>query len=443
MPQRPKVFRDPIHNLIALHKHGEAVILDLIAAPEFQRLRHIRQLGLSWVSYPGAEHSRFTHALGVFHLARRALNHLRGQIAIDPEDYLATLCAALLHDIGHGPFSHLFEALYPEIDHEAETLRLIEPDSRLGQVLLRHGGRDLQSRVAAILSKKHRPVFLCQLVSSQLDVDRFDYLLRDSHMTGAGYGRYDLEWLLHCLVAAPLETPSGTELVLAVDGLRGLNALEQHLLGRHFMYRHVYFHKTTRSAEMIVKFILRRFSDLAKAGSPPPGAPPALEMLARGEPLPPGALMRLNDNVMIALFQQWAENPGADGVLQDLCRRLLERRLFKTIETDPADSLRVNSERDSLQALVWSGGFDPDYYLILDEARDVAYKDVTWQGREGPYDTVFITGEAGGLRPLTRFPGALAGLMDSPYHIARWCLPGDHGLIERARERLRAPDRLV
>src|SRR5215210_1140775 len=170
----------------------------LIDAPEFQRLRRIKQLGLALYTYQGAEHSRFTHSLGVLHLMTRVLDRLGENFKITPEDRAAARAAALLHDVGHGSFSHVMEHVLG-FHHEAWTVRaVLAEETEINQVL-REFSPALPRRVADIIEGKFQPAFLAQLVSSQLDVDRMDYLLRDSLMTGAKYGIYDLEWIINAL----------------------------------------------------------------------------------------------------------------------------------------------------------------------------------------------------------------------------------------------------
>src|SRR5215210_5028747 len=170
----------------------------LIDAREFQRLRRIKQLGLALYTYQGAEHSRFTHSLGVLHLMTRVLDRLGENFQITPEDRAAARAAALLHDVGHGSFSHVMEKVLG-FHHEAWTVRAVMSDeTEVGQ-LLRSFSPEFPERVASINEGTFQPAALAQLVSSQLDVDRMDYLLRDSLMTGAKYGMYDLEWIINAL----------------------------------------------------------------------------------------------------------------------------------------------------------------------------------------------------------------------------------------------------
>src|SRR5262245_41819347 len=192
-----KIFRDPLYNYIRIDRRADRWLLNLLDTPPMQRLRRIHQLGVSSFTYPGADHSRFCHSLGVLHLMHQALEHLPTddrQVgrARDP-----LLAAALLHDVGHGPFSHVFEPCLG-IDHEVWSCKIVREDGPVNR-LLRGVDPDLPKAVAALIEKKNReyPRWEKHLLDSQLDVDRLDYLRRDSLFTGAGYGNFDWYRLLH------------------------------------------------------------------------------------------------------------------------------------------------------------------------------------------------------------------------------------------------------
>jgi len=241
-----RIYRDPVHNIIRLRtdsSEGE-LMMRLIDTPEFQRLRRIKQLGLGLYTYQGAEHSRFTHSLGAFHLMTRVLDRLSEKHSINEQDHTAARAAALLHDVGHGSFSHVMEKVLG-LHHEKWTVEVVLSEAtEIGQQL-RSYSADLPEKVAAIIEGKFQPAALGQLVSSQLDVDRMDYLLRDSLMTGAKYGIYDLEWIINAL---SIDEQHDRIFVAA----RGLYAVEEYLQARYYMFRQVYFHRTLRSAEAVL-----------------------------------------------------------------------------------------------------------------------------------------------------------------------------------------------
>ncbi|MBE3555406.1 MAG: HD domain-containing protein, partial [Thermicanus sp.] len=263
-----KTFRDPVHNIIQFDKVEERLLLDLIDAPEFQRLHHIKQLGFSFLTYPGAEHTRFSHSLGVVHLMKRFLDKIiretRGEARRYAEELkerrLLALAAALLHDIGHGPFSHALEKT-THLRHEHWTIAIILGNTMIHQILETYRTGFAQE-VADVIQRTHSSRAVVKLLSSQLDVDRMDYLLRDAQMTGAGYGRFDLEWLIHTLRIGEMDG----EVQVGLDREKGLSIAEDFIMARYYMFVHVYLHKTTRSAELMIEKIFERAVELEKKG---------------------------------------------------------------------------------------------------------------------------------------------------------------------------------
>ena len=249
-PIKDRVFRDPVHGLIEF-KGKDRPIADLLDTHAMQRLRRIKQMGFAWLVYPGAEHSRFGHALGAFHIAQRVTQRL------DLDEGLArkVRVAALLHDVGHGPFSHAWEHVFPGNDHERWGARIVAENVELRDALERLEP-GLVEGLAGFFSKKSgfRPRFARKLVSSQLDVDRLDYLLRDGHYSGAGYATYDLDWIIHAIQVGNVHAGNDDPSDLVVDYRRGMYAVEQYLFARSYMYAQVYHHKTVRAAEwMFIK----------------------------------------------------------------------------------------------------------------------------------------------------------------------------------------------
>jgi uncharacterized protein len=370
MPRvKDRVFRDPVHGLIEF-KGADRPIAEVLDTLAMQRLRRIKQMGFAWLVYPGAEHSRFGHALGAFHIAQRVTRRLE----LEPRVALHVKVAALLHDVGHGPFSHAWEHVFAGHDHERWGARIATEHAELRAVLeeLEPG---LPETLQSFWSKAYRPHFARKLVSSQLDVDRLDYLLRDGHYSGAGYATYDLDWIIHAIQVAPVrssEDPSD----LVVDYRRGMYAVEQYLFARSYMYAQVYHHKTVRAAEWMFIKTLERFAELARADAEPPALAIAGAM-ARGGAVSVDEYLRLQDVSLTTAMDRWAGidgNPPADDpVLRDLATRLVTRRLFKTF--DLGDD-RPAAERVWPQALAVAEkqfGQAARFYVHLDTARHAAY----------------------------------------------------------------------
>lgn len=410
-----RIYRDPVHNIIRLRTDTDEgrLMVRLVDSFEFQRLRRVKQLGLALFTYQGAEHSRFAHSLGALHLMTRVLDRLSEKYSIEPEARAAARAAALLHDTGHGPFSHVMEKVL-SFHHEEWTRRAVLSDeTEIGRVL-RSFSPDLPRRVAALVEGTFQPAFLAQLVSSQLDVDRMDYLLRDSLMTGAKYGNYDLEWIINAI-----EVDEAADRVYV--SARGLYAVEEYLQARYYMFRQVYFHRTLRSAEAVLRSALRRALELIAAGEAVWCAPgTAFEKVLRRAPLTLADHMEMDDADVTFHVKQWQRSD--DPVLADLSRRFVGRRLFKAIDLDMPEGERADFLA-AARRLVERRGFDPVYYFIEDHAGDVPYYSYyTVEGVE-PKSLIYV--EDGYAHPRVReiseVSDAVKGLRG--YRLHRVCFP--------------------
>lgn len=394
--KHPKVLRDSVHNLITLEGEEGALILGLLDRPEFQRLRRVRQTGLSFLTYPCAEHSRWVHSLGVCHITRRMLDALRdrhGQASQEYEELSSLrreiLVASLLHDVGHGPFSHLFEkalegplnppAGYPR-DHEDWSQRII---SERFQTFLE--ANDVKVEVVTdLIDKKNRQHLLAKdFISSQLDADRMDYLLRDSQAAGAKYGEYDLEWLLHSLRIGKVRVKGQQEGVwrLCFDSRKAVPAVEEYIQARAFMYEQVYIHKTTRAYEAMFKNILGLASHLC-GGDParvPRPCPPALAKMLAGQPVSTDEYLSLDDFRVWGTLLDWSVPPeGADALLRLLCAkcaRLVNRQKpYKKIELDSREK-----QDKAVELMTSLRGSPLAFSCHRDAFRDIAYRNVFYR----------------------------------------------------------------
>jgi hypothetical protein len=373
---RARVFRDPIHGLIELSGE-DAQIGALLDTRVLQRLRRVRQMGFASLVYPGAEHSRFGHALGTLHVAQRVTRAL----SLAPEVALDVKVAALLHDVGHGPYSHAWETALGGASHEHWGARIVAEDAELCAALSAIDS-GLVGRLLALYGKRYRPGLARKLVSSQLDVDRMDYLLRDAHFTGVGYSTYDLEWIIHALRVEPVRGGDDPD-DLVVDYRRGMHAVEQYLFGRSYMYAQVYYHKTVRAAEWMFLLLMRRFAELARAGAEPPGLA-AAAALSRGEDLPLPAYLALDDARVACALADWAQG-ATDPVLRDLAGRLVARQLFKTVDLgdDPDAPERLEPEARALARARF--GDAGDFYMAIDHAERLGYS-------ARPGEEIFVVG---------------------------------------------------
>lgn len=398
-----KIIRDPVHDVIAfrLERPAEGLLFGLLNAAEFQRLRRIHQLGMAVLAYPGADHSRYSHSLGVMETARKMLAQLKHSVAIGEQEETVCLVAALLHDLGHGPFSHVFERV-SGIDHEKLTQRIIsDPQSEVNQLLAEHD-RELPSLVVRFMRGEPKRTFLHDILASSLDADRFDYLLRDNLMTGSRYGNYDLRWLLHSL------TVDATGARLAVVW-KGVSAVEDYLQSRYHMYRNVYFHKVVRSAEGMVKLALQRARRLAvqdRLEWPP--RDDAVYKGLLGQRLTIAEFTGLDDVSVLHCFKLWMR--AEDATLANLCRGVLFRRLFKTIDLSHiADAAEFQAKGMAALAAVMEAGGDAAYDLFADEPSDTAYADE--QDPQSPMGDIILVRDPAGkvteLSAISPIPAAL------------------------------------
>jgi uncharacterized protein len=377
------ILRDPVHGLLAFESADETIIERLLNTREVQRLRRIRQLGFTSLAYPGAEHTRFAHALGTAHVMKRfaaRLHDIQESLPfwhrLNSERTRDALAAALLHDVGHGPASHMFESALPVSEpHEVWTERIVlDPSTDVNRVL---AGEDpgMPGRVADLIAGRHELPYLARAVSGTFDVDRCDYLLRDAHATGVGYGNFDLDWFHRSLRFAPVEDSEAAP-GLAIDGAKGLAAIESFVLARLFMFQQVYFHKATRSAEFMVRGALSRALQCMRDGMRLPSTPAAFVAAAEGRVPSIDEYLELDDGVLTGTLHAWES--ARDPVLATMCVRIRARSLYKTIELIGEMQSEPKARARALQVareIAADSGLEPDVHVGLDIASDTPFDD--------------------------------------------------------------------
>lgn len=359
-----KLIRDPVHNYISIR---DPRLVELIDCAEFQRLRRIRQLGTSSFTFPGAEHSRFAHALGVLHVAQRLMRRFQAQkiLNVSEEDVFLVSATALLHDLGHGPFSHALESLWRQ-NHEQWTIQVITSDTEVGRALRKWDETYPQRMVELINNTSPTPAFAA-VISSQLDVDRLDYLLRDSLMTGVKYGVYDIERIVNTL------QPSADGRRVLVQA-KGRFAVEEFLLARYAMYWQVYLHKTTRAQEGVLRKFVQRARDLyQETGSLEHVFPPLRCLFADDKPALE-EFLALDDPDVLGWLK--ASEESTDGTLADLSRRFLRRQGFALlVDLQTVDGAgRVMEIMDHVRQWLQDQGLSSDYYCYNDDPKDIGYE---------------------------------------------------------------------
>jgi uncharacterized protein len=356
-----KNINDPVYGFITI---PDDTVFDLIEHPWFQRLRRIKQLGLTYYVYPSATHSRFQHALGAMHLMKQTIQVLRSKgISITPEEDEGVTRAILLHDIGHGPFSHTLEqSLVPDLTHEQLSLLFMEELNRQFP-----GCLDL---AIPIFRDQYPKRFLHQLVASQLDMDRLDYLSRDSFFTGVVEGVINTDRIINML------TVVGDELVVEA---KGIYSIEKFIMARRLMYWQVYLHKTVLSADRMLTSILRRAKHLADNGQKLFATPFLQPFLDRkhNHPGPCDAdclrnFAGLDDEDIIASVKAWTE--ASDPILSTLCTNLVYRRLFRVeMQSEPFDPVYIQKILDGTAKLFSLTPEETGYFVVQDRVTNNAY----------------------------------------------------------------------
>jgi uncharacterized protein len=359
---KKKIINDPVYGFISIQNE---LIFDLIQHPYFQRLRYIKQLGLSSLVYPGAEHTRFHHALGAMHLMERVINTLRSKgIEVSPEESDAAQIAILLHDIGHGPLSHaLEETLLVDIHHESLSYLFMKS---LNQQY--NGALDLA--IQFFRNTYHRK-FFHQLISSQLDIDRLDYLQRDSFFTGVMEGTIGVDRIISML--------SVHNDVLVVEE-KGIYSIENFLHSRRLMYWQVYLHKTALAAERMMINIIRRAQYLSRAGEALPASEALKNLLMNSYTLTEfserpellDAFGQMDDHDIWGALKLWRNHP--DLILSGLCNRLLTRELFQIVlSTDPIRKTMVEKVRQEIHQVYGILRKDAHYLFSWGTVTNEAY----------------------------------------------------------------------
>ncbi|MFI5187935.1 MAG: HD domain-containing protein [Chitinophagales bacterium] len=360
MPFVRKIINDPVYGFITI---DHPIILSIISHPYYQRLRRIHQMAFAHLVYPGAVHSRLHHSLGAYHLMSCALSELKNKgTSITPEEELGARIAILLHDIGHGPYSHGLEnELIPHVSHEDISLLIM-------QTMNEEYSGQLQTAID-IFRNDYPKHFLHQLISGQLDVDRMDYLSRDSFFTGVAEGVISYDRILKMLVV------KNDELMIEE---KGIYSIEKFLVARRLMYWQVYLHKAVMSAEMLLVKIIRRAKDLLKKGIATVAATEALNFFLNNpdhqsihEHL--DIFCNLDDYDVMCTIKNWSNHP--DKILSTLSRGLVDRRLLKIkLQGMPFDKEFVKEKKCEVMERLQISEEEAGYFVFTGEVINTTYE---------------------------------------------------------------------
>ncbi len=360
MPALRKILNDPVYGFITIDNQ---LILDIIAHPHYQRLRRIYQMAFAHLVYPGAVHSRLHHSLGAYHLMCNALNELKSKgVEITEKEELGVKIAILLHDIGHGPYSHTLEnELINDVRHETISLLIMK---KLNEEF--NGQLDT---AIEIFTNNYPKKFLFQLVSGQLDMDRMDYLSRDSFFTGVSEGVIGYDRILKML------TVHHGELMIEE---KGIFSIEKFLVSRRLMYWQVYLHKTVLGAEMMLVKIIRRAKKLIEEGKEVKAATESLNYFLHTRNGKHKIEQRLDifcsldDADVMSTIKNWTTH--TDNILSFLCRGLVDRRLFKVkFQAEPFDPFFVNEKKNQVIEKLGISNEETDYFVFTGEVINTTY----------------------------------------------------------------------
>lgn len=360
MSNSRKIINDPVYGFITV---DHPLVLDIIAHPYYQRLRRIYQMAFAHLVYPGAVHSRLHHSLGAYHLMCNALTELKSKgIEITAEEELGAKIAILLHDVGHGPYSHTLEnELIKDVHHEAISIQIMK--------VLNEEFKGKLKTAIEIFTNRYPKKFLYQLVSGQVDVDRMDYLTRDSFFTGVSEGVIGYDRIIKMF------TVHNGELMIEE---KGIYTIEKFLVSRRLMYWQVYLHKTVLSAEMMLVNIIRRAKELIAAGTKVEAATAALNFFLQN----PSAhhktaehldiFCSLDDFDVMATVKNWMHHP--DKILSMLCCGLVDRKLYKVkLQADPIDPAFTDQMKKELMQRLTITNEEVNYFVFTGEAINTTY----------------------------------------------------------------------
>ena len=358
-----KVLKDPVHSYIHIHYE---VIWNCLDSKEFQRLRRIRQLGGDFQVYPTAEHSRFSHSLGVYEIVRRMVTEVKS-LCVELTEYekVCVMLAGLLHDVGHGPFSHAFENITNH-SHEEYTAKIILGNTELNAIL-RAVSEKLPQDIVSIIQHTHENDILNQIVSGQLDADRMDYLLRDSYFTATSYGQFDLERILRTMRVR--KTDDGRKVIVVKH--TGIHSVEDYIMARYQMYWQVYYHPVARSYEAVFIQLFNRLKDIFKGDKDYFEDMKVLVPFLEKSEVSVDEYFKLDENSLLyccALIQD-----KEDKIAVDLARRLQNRKLFEYVDYNEENLAQIRN-------MLKENNLDERYYLRIENIEASVYS--PYKGRK-------------------------------------------------------------
>ena len=358
-----KVLKDPVHSYIHINYE---VVWNCLDSKEFQRLRRIRQLGGDFQVYPTAEHSRFSHSLGVYEIVRRMVTEIKSlSMELSEYDKICVMLAGLLHDVGHGPFSHAFEHITNH-SHEDYTAKIILGETELNQVLTEVSPR-LPEDIVSIIEHNHPNDILNQIISGQLDADRMDYLLRDSYFSATSYGQFDLERILRTMRVRKIDENKKALVVKYT----GIHSVEDYIMARYQMYWQVYYHPVARSYEAVFIQLFNRLKDIFKDNKEYFSDMKVLIPFLEKNVVSVEEYFKLDENSLLYCCSLIQDKD--DEIAADLARRLQNRRLFEYVDYSEENLAQIKN-------MLKEQNLDEKYYLRVENVEASVYS--PYKGRK-------------------------------------------------------------
>ena len=358
-----KVLKDPVHSYIHINYE---VVWNCLDSKEFQRLRRIRQLGGDFQVYPTAEHSRFSHSLGVYEIVRRMVTEIKSlSMELSEYDKICVMLAGLLHDVGHGPFSHAFEHITNH-SHEDYTAKIILGETELNQVRTEVSPR-LPEDIVSIIEHNHPNDILNQIISGQLDADRMDYLLRDSYFSATSYGQFDLERILRTMRVRKIDENKKALVVKYT----GIHSVEDYIMARYQMYWQVYYHPVARSYEAVFIQLFNRLKDIFKDNKEYFSDMKVLIPFLEKNVVSVEEYFKLDENSLLYCCSLIQDKD--DEIAADLARRLQNRRLFEYVDYSEENLAQIKN-------MLKEQNLDEKYYLRVENVEASVYS--PYKGRK-------------------------------------------------------------
>jgi len=418
------LIMDPIHGFINISEYP--IIKELIETKYFQRLRRLSQLGLTSAVYPNATHTRFAHCLGVMHvflilfdsITRRETNEINEK----DKKRMTGAVTTLLHDLGHGPFSHASESIldknFGNFNHLDMTCDIIQ-QTEIADILNRY---DIKPQLVCDIlyhQVEREWILVSQLVSSQLDADRLDYLVRDSYFTGVNYGQIEVQRIANTLQIWHGDSTDPFN-DTAIVSTKGVSAIEDYVLGRYLMYRGVYFHKISRCMELLLMNVFKRASEL------PDTETNLSKVIDINRKTTPELLYKMDDSTCMTLFHEWIKSE--DPILQDLSKRVLERGKLPSMQIPRKKYMKLGIRKLSeLPSTLDVSSFPKEYYFIEDNVEKSAYDVYTTaeldDGGFSPIEHIMTPDENGQLQEISSQSKVIQTLSDDEVKVVSIFVP--------------------